>query len=75
MNDVNPPLAPLGMIIDPVCSLVFEAETDEEDLMRRPPAGPLFSWPLIGWSVLQVYGFGLPWHAGRRSARFGVFSA
>jgi Ca2+-transporting ATPase len=44
------------MVIDPVCSLVFEAETDEEDLMRRKPRAPdepLFSWPLIGWSVFQ----------------------
>lgn len=49
-------IAFLEMVIDPVCSLVFEAETEEEDVMRRPPrppAEPLFSWPLIGWSVLQ----------------------
>ena len=39
-----------------VCTLVFEAETEEEDVMRRPPrppAEPLFSWPLVFWSVLQ----------------------
>ncbi|MBI3703673.1 MAG: cation-translocating P-type ATPase [Rhizobiales bacterium] len=49
-------IAFLEMVIDPVCSLVFEAETDEEDVMRRkprPPEAPLFSWPLVGWSVLQ----------------------
>lgn len=49
-------IAFLEMVIDPVCSLVFEAETDEEDIMRRKPRAPdepLFSWPLIGWSVLQ----------------------
>ncbi len=49
-------IAFLEMVIDPVCSLVFEAETDERDVMRRPPrAGdaPLFSWALIVWSVLQ----------------------
>ena len=49
-------IASLEMVIDPVCSLVFEAETDEEDLMRRKPRAsdePLFSWPLIGWSILQ----------------------
>ena len=49
-------IAFLEMVIDPVCSLVFEAETDEEDVMRRKPRAPdepLFSWPLIGWSVLQ----------------------
>src|SRR6185369_10544689 len=49
-------IAFLEMVIDPVCSLVFEAETDEEDVMRRRPRAPekpLFSWPLVGWSVLQ----------------------
>ena len=49
-------IAFLEMVIDPVCTLVFEAETEEEDVMRRPPrstAQPLFSWPLIVWSVLQ----------------------
>ncbi|YBW41354.1 ATPase, E1-E2 type (plasmid) [Nitrobacter sp. TKz-YC01] len=49
-------IAFLEMIIDPVCTLVFEAETEEEDVMRRPPrppAEPLFSWPLVFWSVLQ----------------------
>ena len=49
-------IAFLEMIIDPVCSLVFEAETEEDDVMRRPPRAPdepLFSWALIGWSVLQ----------------------
>ena len=49
-------IAFLEMIIDPVCSLVFEAETEEDDVMRRPPRlpdQPLFSASLIGWSVLQ----------------------
>jgi Ca2+-transporting ATPase len=49
-------IAFLEMVIDPVCSLVFEAETDEEDVMRRRPRAPdepLFSWPMIAWSVLQ----------------------
>ena len=49
-------IAFLEMIIDPVCSLVFEAETEEEDAMRRPPRAtdqPLFSWALIAWSALQ----------------------
>jgi Ca2+-transporting ATPase len=49
-------IAFLEMVIDPVCSLVFEAETDEEDVMRRKPRAPdepLFSWPLIGWNVLH----------------------
>ena len=49
-------IAFLEMVIDPVCSLVFEAETEERDLMRRPPRppdAPLFSGALIGWSLLQ----------------------
>lgn len=49
-------IAFLEMVIDPVCTLVFEAETEEEDVMRRPPRPPiepLFSWPLVFWSVLQ----------------------
>jgi len=49
-------IAFLQMVIDPVCSLVFEAETEEDDVMCRPPRAPeapLFSGPLIGWSLLQ----------------------
>ncbi len=49
-------IAFLEMIIDPVCSLVFEAETEEDDVMRRPPRSPvqpLFSRSLVGWSVVQ----------------------
>ena len=30
-------IAFLEMVIDPVCSLVFEAEREEDDVMRRPP--------------------------------------
>jgi Ca2+-transporting ATPase len=56
-------IAFLEMVIDPVCSLVFEAETEEDDVMRRPPRAsdePLFSGPLIGWSLLQgAFGFAL----------------
>ena len=49
-------IAFLEMVIDPACSIVFEAETDEDDLMRRPPRSPesrLLSGRLIGWSLLQ----------------------
>ncbi len=49
-------IALLEMVIDPVCSLVFEAETEEEDVMRRPPRSPdepLFSRALVVWSLLQ----------------------
>ncbi len=49
-------IAFLEMIIDPVCTLVYEAETEEVDVMAKPPRAsdaPLFSRYLIGWSVLQ----------------------
>jgi Ca2+-transporting ATPase len=49
-------IAFLEMVIDPVCSLAFEAEGEEGDTMARPPRDPreaLFTWPMIGWSVLQ----------------------
>ena len=49
-------IALLEMIIDPVCSLVFEAEEDERDVMARPPRAPdtpLFSRSLVGWSAVQ----------------------
>jgi P-type Ca2+ transporter type 2C len=49
-------IAFLEMLMDPICSLAFEAETEEDDVMRRPPHAPdapLFSAPLIVWSVVQ----------------------
>jgi Ca2+-transporting ATPase len=49
-------IAFLEMVIDPVCSLVFEAETEEDDIMRRPPRppdDPLFSARLILWGLVQ----------------------
>ena len=49
-------IAFLQLVIDPVCSLVFEAEKEEEGVMRRPPrspAEPLLPLRLIGWGALQ----------------------
>lgn len=49
-------IAFLEMVIDPVCALVFEAETEEDGIMARPPrppAEPLFSGPTIIWSLVQ----------------------
>ncbi|MCG2625936.1 cation-translocating P-type ATPase [Bradyrhizobium sp. WYCCWR 13023] len=49
-------IAFLEMIIDPVCSLVFEAETEEWDVMQRPPRSPdepLLPRSLLVWSLLQ----------------------
>jgi len=56
-------IAFVEMVIDPVCTLVFEAETEENDIMRRPPRapeGPIFSGTLILWSLLQgIFAFAL----------------
>jgi Ca2+-transporting ATPase len=44
------------MVIDPTCSIVFEAEEEEDDVMRRPPRGPeerLLSPAFIVWSLAQ----------------------
>ncbi|RWL78773.1 MAG: cation-translocating P-type ATPase [Mesorhizobium sp.] len=49
-------IAFLEMVIDPVCSLVFEAEGEEEDIMKRAPRDPeeaLFTRPLVAWSLAQ----------------------
>ena len=49
-------IAFLEMVIDPVCSVVFEAEGEEGDLMQRPPrraAAELLSLPVALWSLLQ----------------------
>jgi Ca2+-transporting ATPase len=49
-------IAFLEMVIDPVCSVVFEAEQEERDVMRRPPRAAmsrLFSPGLVLWSLLQ----------------------
>jgi len=49
-------IAFLELIVDPVSSVVFEAEVEESDLMRRPPRNsrrPLFAPAMIVWSVIQ----------------------
>lgn len=46
----------LELIIDPSCSIVFEAEPEEDDVMSRPPRdaeSPLFSRELLEMSLLQ----------------------
>ncbi|SFB89685.1 cation-translocating P-type ATPase [Massilia yuzhufengensis] len=62
----------LELVIDPACSLAFENEPAEPDLMRRPPRGPgeaLFGRAAIGSALVQgawvlalvvgLYGWGL----------------
>lgn len=49
-------IAFLELIIDPVCSVVFEAEPEEGDVMQRPPrppGAPLLSADLLWGSLLQ----------------------
>lgn len=46
----------LELIIDPVCSIVFEAESEDDDIMFRPPRNPtdpLFSKGLLLRSFFQ----------------------
>ena len=49
-------IAFLELLIDPACSIGFEAEPEERNVMNRPPrdpATPLFSRRLLVWSLLQ----------------------
>jgi Ca2+-transporting ATPase len=49
----------LELIIDPACSVVFEAEREEADVMVRPPRNldaPLFGRKMIYFSLLQGLG-------------------
>jgi Ca2+-transporting ATPase len=41
----------LELIIDPICSIGFEAEPEEADVMRRPPRRP--DEPLIGGALVR----------------------
>lgn len=46
----------LELVIDPACSVVFEAEPDDDDVMSRPPRDPslpMFGSRLIGLGALQ----------------------
>jgi Ca2+-transporting ATPase len=49
-------IAFLEMVIDPACSVVFEAEQEESDVMKRPardPKSPLLTSRRIWWGVVQ----------------------
>jgi len=49
-------IAFLELIIDPACSVVFEADRAEKDIMERPPrrmGDPLFSQRMVWISLLQ----------------------
>ncbi len=48
-------IAFLEMVIDPVCSVVFEAEGEEDSVMRRRPRNPkspLLSTALVVWGLI-----------------------
>ena len=52
-------IALLELIIDPACSLAFENEPGEPDLMQRPPRNaqaPLFGGATLGLALLQGLG-------------------
>jgi Ca2+-transporting ATPase len=81
-------IALLELIIDPSCSIVFEAESEEPDVMQRPPRSPfepLFSMKMIALSLLQgvsvliivltVYLFSLYRGHGESEARALTFTA
>ena len=49
-------IALLEMVVDPACSIVFESEAEEEDVMRRPPRAP--NAPILSqrgavWAIIQ----------------------
>jgi Ca2+-transporting ATPase len=47
-------IAFLHLVIDPACSVVFEAQPEESDVMRRPPRDP--KAPLFARRILVVSG-------------------
>jgi len=78
----------LEMVIDPVCAIVFEAESEEDDIMRRPPRDPrqpLLSRALVLWSLAQgaavllllasMYALLMHWHTDVEVARALLFVA
>jgi len=77
----------LELIIDPACSIIFEAEKAEPNVMKRPPRSlkePIFDKKMIGLSILQgivvlgivlsVYLIALNLNQGEDSARALCFT-
>ncbi len=77
----------LELIIDPACTIVFEMEADEKDVMNRPPRRleePLFGRATILTGLVQgvgvlavvfgVYAFSLSQNMGEAEARMLSFS-
>ena len=58
----------LELLIDPACSIVFEAEPEDSGLMQRPPrpvSDSPFAAALLGYSVLQGLGIAAVLLAGQ----------
>lgn len=81
-------IAFLELIIDPACSIVFEGEQEEADVMQRPPRPAtehLFNREMIVMSVLQgagvlaillaIFGFALYRGQGEADARTLTFTS
>jgi P-type Ca2+ transporter type 2C len=77
----------LQLIIDPVCSIVFEAEPEEADVMQRPPrasSARLFDFKVLKHGLLQgalllvvvlaIFGFTLYRGMGANEARALTFT-
>ena len=77
----------LELIIDPACTIVFEMEADEKDVMNRPPRRleePLFGRVMILTGLIQglgllavvfsVYAFALIQNMGEAEARMLAFA-
>jgi len=75
----------LELIIDPACSIVFEAENEETDVMRRPPRDPrarLFGWRTLSISLAQglvvlalvAAAYGISLRAGMRENEARAFA-
>ena len=78
----------LEFVIDPACSVVFEAESGESEAMQRPPRDrrePLFSGAMLAASlglgaaallaVVLVYGWSLAMGRGENEMRALTFAA
>ncbi|MDD5384774.1 MAG: cation-translocating P-type ATPase [Gallionella sp.] len=78
----------LQLIIDPACSIFFEAEAEEKNLMQRPPRPanePLFGGRLMAGCLLQglaafavaaaIYAWALSQGLGENTVRALVFAA
>lgn len=70
----------LELVIDPACSIVFEAENEEEGIMQRPPRSPnekLFDRKTLSLSLIEGFStllavFAVFMFTGSRTITFGA---